>query len=62
MDFYEVGYLADGGPGGPEVTHRMKESLSRLIDGHENIKFTVITCGDYKEKKDNLEIVSLEEI
>lgn len=62
MDFYDVGYLADGGPGGPEDSFRMKESLNRLVDGNESIKFTVITCGDYNHNKDNLEVIKLEEV
>ena len=62
MDFYDVGYLADGGPGGPESSYHMKDSLTRLIDSKKEIKFTVITCGDYKETKDNLEIIRLEDV
>ena len=64
MDFYDVGYLADGGPGGPESGYRMKDSLNRIIDSKKEIKFTVITCGDYEnnKNKDNLEVIKLEEI
>ena len=62
MDFYDVDYLADGGPGGPEDSYRMKESLSKIIDSKEEVKFTVITCGDYTEKKENLEVIKLEEV
>ena len=62
MDFYDVGYLADGGPGGPESSVRMKESLTRIIDRKKEIKFTVITCGSYNEKKENLEVIRLEEV
>jgi|TARA_Y100000590_G_C15489416_1_gene927094 hypothetical protein len=62
MDFYDVDYLADGGPGGPEDSYRMKESLSKIIDSKEEVKFTVITCGDYEKDKDNLEVIKLEEI
>tara|TARA_R100000008_G_C3582913_1_gene169878 strand:- start:1 stop:681 length:681 start_codon:yes stop_codon:yes gene_type:complete len=62
MDFYDVGYLADGGPGGPESSVRMKESLTRIIDRKKEIKFTVITCGNYDEEKENLEVVRLEEV
>tara|TARA_R110000824_G_scaffold101433_2_gene241013 strand:- start:4932 stop:5612 length:681 start_codon:yes stop_codon:yes gene_type:complete len=62
MDFYDVGYLAEGGPGGPENSVRMKESLTRIIERKKEIKFTVITCGDYTEKKENLEVIKLEEV
>ena len=62
MDFYDMGYLADGGPGGPTAGHRMKTSLNRIIDDNEKIKFSVITCGDYTHKADNMEVIKLEEV
>lgn len=62
MDFYDVGYLADGGPGGPESSVRMKESLTRIIDKKNKVNFTVITCGSYNENKENLEVIRLEEV
>ena len=61
MDFYDVGYLADGGPGGPEDSYRMKDSMTRLIENNKNVKFTVITCGNYDVSKDNLEVIKLED-
>ena len=61
MDFYDVGYLAQHEVR-PESNARMKESLTRIIDRKKEIKFTVITCGSYNEKKENLEVIRLEEV
>ena len=61
MDFYDADYLAESGPGGPEDGNKMKDSLTRLINGNGGVKFTVITCGDYNHESDNLEIIKLKE-
>jgi hypothetical protein len=70
MDFYDMGvhepnhaggYLAEGGPGGPEDGSRMKTSLARFVDSKSEINFTVITCGSYEHSKENLEVIKLED-
>ena len=60
MDFYDVGYLADGGPGGPESGRHMKDSVIRFIKNFPNIQFTIHTCGNLNFTSNNLKIINIE--
>ena len=35
--------------------------FSQECDNNKNVKFTVITCGNYDVSKDNLEVIKLED-
>ena len=59
MDFYDVGYLADGGPGGPEDSKRMKDSVVRFVKNFPNKQFTIHTSGNLECKFPNLEIIKV---
>ena len=59
MDFYDVGYLADGGPGGPESGKHMKESIIKFINDFRNIQFSIYTSGDFNYKSPNLKIIKI---
>ena len=59
MDFYDVGYLTDGGPGGPENGEKMKSSILRLIEKYPDKQFTIYTSGNLETTTSNLNVIKV---
>ena len=61
MDFYDVGYLAEGGPGGPSSGIKMKDSILKLINNSPDKKFTIYTYGDLEINLPNCNLIKLKD-